>query len=91
MSIDNIWTAGGIVSLPLLGFSLLAVALIIERIIFWLQIKRRQRHVVKKALSLYHTDNYSAIAVLKKNAQLPIARIFLEALELEEPTAGEFS
>lgn len=90
MSIDNIWTAGGIVSIPLLGFSLLAVALIVERIIFWLTIKRRQRRVVKEALSLYRTDTYSAIALLKKNAQLPIARIFLEALELEQPTADEF-
>ncbi|MDJ0571871.1 MAG: MotA/TolQ/ExbB proton channel family protein [Pleurocapsa sp. MO_192.B19] len=90
MSIDNIWTAGGIVSIPLLGFSLLAVALIVERVIFWLKIKRSQRRIVKKALSLYRSDTYSAIALLKKNAQLPIARIFLEALELEQPTSDEF-
>ncbi|MGF1588634.1 MAG: MotA/TolQ/ExbB proton channel family protein [Pleurocapsa sp.] len=90
MAIDNIWTAGGIVSIPLLGFSLLAVALIVERVIFWLKIKRKQRRIVKEALSLYRTDIYSAIALLKKNAQLPIARIFLEALELEQPTADEF-
>ncbi len=90
MSIENIWTAGGIVSIPLLGFSLLAVALIMERVIFWLKIKRKQRRVVKKALSLYRSDTHSAIALLKNNAQLPIARIFLEALELEQPTSDEF-
>ncbi len=90
MAIDNIWTAGGIVSIPLLAFSLLAVALIVERVIFWLKIKRQQKGIVKKALSLYRTDAYSAIALLKKNAQLPIARIFLEALELEQPTSDEF-
>lgn len=90
MSIDNIWTAGGIVSIPLLGFSLLAAALIVERVIFWLKIKRKQKRIVKEALSLYRSDGYSAIAFLKKNAQLPIARIFLEALELEQPTADEF-
>ncbi|MGF1539121.1 MAG: MotA/TolQ/ExbB proton channel family protein [Pleurocapsa sp.] len=90
MSIDNIWTAGGIVSIPLLGFSFLAVALIVERIIFWLRIKRQQRGIVKKALSLYRTDAHGAIAFLQKNAQLPIARIFLEALELEQPTPDEF-
>jgi biopolymer transport protein ExbB len=90
MPIDNIWTAGGIVSYPLLLFSLIAVALIVERIIFWVKIKRTQRRVVKEALSLYRSDSFSAIALLKKNAQLPIARIFLEALELEQPTADEF-
>lgn len=90
MSIDNIWTAGGIVSIPLLAFSLLAVALIVERVIFWLKIQRRQRPVVKQALSLYRSDPYRAAALLKSNAQLPIARIFLEALELEQPTYEEF-
>jgi len=90
MPIDNIWTAGGIVSYPLLAFSVLAIAFIIERIIFWMKIKRRQRRIVKEILSIYRSDPFSAIAKLKKNAQLPIARIFLEALELEQPTADEF-
>ena len=90
MSINNLWTAGGIVSIPLLGFSLLAIALIIERIIFWWRVKNRQRRIVKEALSLYKSDRFAAIDRLKKNAQLPIARIFLEAMELEQPTPDEF-
>jgi biopolymer transport protein ExbB len=76
MPINNILTAGGIVSYPLLVFSLLAVALIIERIIFWVRIKRKQRRVVKEALSLYRSDSFGAVAKLKKNAELPIARFF---------------
>ncbi|MEM8830759.1 MAG: MotA/TolQ/ExbB proton channel family protein [Cyanobacteria bacterium P01_G01_bin.19] len=90
MSIDNLWTAGGIVSIPLLGFSLLAIALIIERIIFWWRVKNKQRKIVKEVLSLYRSDRFAAINKLKQNAQLPIARIFLEAMELEEPTPAEF-
>lgn len=90
MSIDNLWTAGGIVSIPLLGFSLLASALIIERIIFWWRVKNKQRRIVKEILSLYRSDRFAAISQLKKNAQLPIARIFLEAMELEQPTPDEF-
>jgi biopolymer transport protein ExbB len=90
MSIDNLWTAGGIVSIPLLGFSLLAIALIIERIIFWWRVKNKQRRIVKEILSLYRSDRFAAISQLKKNAQLPIARIFLEAMELEQPTPDEF-
>lgn len=90
MSIDNLWTAGGIVSIPLLGFSLLALALIIERIIFWWRVKQNQRRFVKEVLSLDRSDRFSAIALLQKNAQIPIARIFLEAIELEQPTPDEF-
>lgn len=90
MSIDNLWTAGGIVSIPLLGFSLLASALIIERIIFWWRVKNKQRRIIKEVLSLYRSDRFAAISQLKKNAQLPIARIFLEAMELEQPTPDEF-
>lgn len=90
MSIDNLWTAGGIVSIPLLGFSLLAIALIIERIIFWWRVKNKQRRIIKEVLSLYRSDRFAAISQLKKNAQLPIARIFLEAMELEQPTPDEF-
>ena len=90
MSINNLWTAGGIVSIPLLGFSLLAIALIIERIVFWWRVKNKQRRIVKEVLSLYKSDRFAAIDKLKKNAQLPIARIFLEAIELEQPTPDEF-
>ena len=90
MSIDSIWTAGGFVSLPLLVFSFLAVALIVERVIFWLRVKRKQRRIVKEVLSLYRSNPVDAIAKLQKNAHLPIARIFLEALELEQPTPDEF-
>ena len=70
MPIDNLWTAGGIVSIPLLGFSLLAVALIIERIIFWYRIKQKQRRIVKEVLSLYRRNRLAAISKLKKNVAI---------------------
>ncbi|MEA5628005.1 MotA/TolQ/ExbB proton channel family protein [Nostoc sp. UHCC 0251] len=91
MEISNLFTAGGIVMWPLLAFSLLGVALIIERIIFWVKINKRQNKVVREVLQLYRLDNIvSALDKLQKNADLPIARIFLAALELEEPTPEEF-
>lgn len=76
---------------PLLGFSVLAIALIIERVVFWVRITRRQRRVVRNVLNLYrHDDVVSAMEVLKQNADLPMARIFLAALDLEEPNPEEF-
>lgn len=77
--------------LPLLAFSLLAVALIIERIFFWVRITSRQKRVVKEILNLYRHDNVvGALDQLHQNTDLPITRIFLAALELEQPNPEEF-
>ncbi|MCT7952149.1 MotA/TolQ/ExbB proton channel family protein [Ancylothrix sp. C2] len=85
-----IFRAGGIVSWPLLASSIAAVALIIERLGFWFRVNRRQRRMVKEVLHLYRQNPDTAIKKLQVNADLPLARIFLEALELEDPNAEEF-
>jgi biopolymer transport protein ExbB len=90
MDITNFFVAGGIVAYPLLLFSLLAVTLIIERIVFWVRVNRRQKQIVREGLGIYRQDHYNAIKFFKQNADLPIARIFLEALELENPNSEEF-
>ncbi len=91
MGIQNLFAAGGIVMWPLLTFSVLGVALIIERIRFWVRINQRQSRVVRDVLNLYRLDNVvGAMDKLQKNADLPLARIFLAALELEEPNPEEF-
>lgn len=91
MGIQNLFAAGGIVMWPLLAFSVLGGALIIERIRFWVRINQRQSRVVRDVLNLYRLDNLvGAMDKLQKNADLPLARIFLAALELEEPNPEEF-
>lgn len=91
MPLRNLFVAGGVVMWPLLGFSVLAIALIIERIVFWVKINKRQQRVIKEVLNLYRRENVvGAIDKLKQNADLPIARIFLAALQLEQATPEEF-
>ena len=85
----DLFVAGGIVMIPLTIFSLLAIALIIERLIFWSRINRRQRRVVREVLSSFQHDPDSTVPRLKQNADLPITRIFLEALEIPQlPPSG---
>ena len=90
MLIADLFAAGGIVMYPLLGFSILAIALIAERLNFWYRVNRRQRSVVREVLRLYPDDSLSALNKLKQNADLPIARIFLEAIGLQRsvPPSG---
>jgi biopolymer transport protein ExbB len=91
MEITNLFKAGGVVMWPLLFFSVLGIALILERITFWIGISGRQNRVVKQVLNAYRQgDVVTSLNILHKNTDLPIARIFLAALELEEANPEEF-
>lgn len=90
MSISAIFSAGGVVMLPLLAFSLLAIALILERITFWQRVTKRQQRIMRDILKIYPYDAQAAFLKLEQNSDLPMARVFLAALELEQPTPEEF-
>ncbi|MFH7029544.1 MAG: MotA/TolQ/ExbB proton channel family protein [Heteroscytonema crispum UTEX LB 1556] len=91
MGISKLFDAGGVVMWPLLAFSVVAIGLIIERVRFWYNLNTRQSRVVREVLNLYRLDNVvGALDKLQKNVDLPIARVFLSALELEQPTPEEF-
>lgn len=90
MQISKLIAAGGIVAWPLLIFSIIAIALIAERAFFWFRVWRRQSRVVREVLRLYQFDLNGALHRLRQNADLPIARIFLDAMELDRPTPEEF-
>lgn len=76
--------------IPLLGLSILSLALILERIVFWFQVAQQQDQVIQETLSLYKRSSRAAFQKLEQNANLPMARIFLAALELDQPTPEEF-
>lgn len=90
MSMSGFFAAGGVVMWPLLVLSILAIALILERLTFWQRVTKRQKPVIQSALRLYLQDPQAAYNTLEKNSDLPIARIFLAALEMENPTPEEF-
>ncbi|MGF1518484.1 MAG: MotA/TolQ/ExbB proton channel family protein [Nodosilinea sp.] len=86
----TIFAAGGIVMWPLLGFSILAIALVVERLLFWVRINRRQRPVMQDILRTYRQAPMDAYPKLRQNVNLPIARIFLEALDIEGASPKQF-
>ena len=90
MGLIDLFNSGGVVMWPLLGFSLLATTLILERGLFWSQLYKTQDRFIQQVLDLYSTQPQSAIESLKKNAQFPIARIFLAALTVEQGTPDDF-
>ncbi len=84
------FAAGGIVMWPLLGFSILVIALVVERSLFWLRINRRQRSVIQDILRTYRQLPQEVYPKLQQNISLPIARIFLEALDIEGASPRQF-
>lgn len=89
--LGEILVAAGIVSIPLLIFSILAIALIIERIAFWYRVNRRQTKVIRETLALYKHEPALSQEKLKRNVDLPLARIFLEAMSLEDADPEELA
>lgn len=86
MSIFEVFRAGGIVSVPLLVLSVLTLAAIVERSIFWGRLKRRQNRDIRDLLQLYPHDIPEAIARLQRHGNLPTARIFLDAIAVPHPS-----
>lgn len=75
---------------PLLVFSIVAIALIIERFVFWFRINRHQRRVMQDVLRTYRHSPTDVFPKLKQHINLPVARIFLEALAIEGASPKQF-
>jgi biopolymer transport protein ExbB len=89
-TVGRLFSEGGVIMWPLLVCSVLAIALITERIIFWYKVHTRQQRLLREVIKLYRHDPESVPAKLKQFRDLPIARIFMAAVELEDPTPEEF-
>ncbi|MGK7909113.1 MAG: MotA/TolQ/ExbB proton channel family protein [Synechococcus sp.] len=89
-TIVNTFQAGGVVMYPLVLFSIIAIALMLERWIFWWKLGHRQPRVVREVMTLYRRNPRAALFKLEQNADLPIARIFLAGVEIDRATPDEF-
>ncbi|MEM7793538.1 MAG: MotA/TolQ/ExbB proton channel family protein [Cyanobacteria bacterium P01_C01_bin.118] len=90
MGISRLFTSGGVVIWPLLAASVLVVTLILERGRFWWQIAQQQEQAVTAFLVDYDQHPKVAIQTLEQHRHLPLVRIFLAALVLDQATPEEF-
>ena len=86
----KLFHAGGVVMYPLLFISILIIALAGERLYFWSKIGNRQKQLIQTILDLYRNQSTLAIDRLKRERDLPIARIFMAAICLKNPTPEAF-
>lgn len=88
--LGRFFAEGGVVMWPLLICSVLAIALIVERALFWYRVHTRQQRLLREVVKLYRHDPNLVPSKLTQYRDLPIARIFLAAIDLEGPTPEEF-
>jgi biopolymer transport protein ExbB len=90
MNFSKLFADGGVVMYPLLLASILVITLAIERLFFWLKIGDRQKQLIRTVLDLYQNQSNLVIDRLKREEDLPIARIFMAAINLKNPTPEAF-
>jgi biopolymer transport protein ExbB len=90
MNFIKIFADGGVVMYPLLFASVLVITLAIERLYFWSKIGNRQKQLIRVVLDLYQNQSPLAFDKLKREQDLPIARIFMAAITLKNPTPEAF-
>ena len=90
MNLVKIFTDGGVVMYPLLLASILVVTLAIERLYFWSKIGNRQNQLIPTVLDLYQNQSPLVFDQLQREQDLPIARIFMAAIGLKNPTPEAF-
>ena len=86
----RLFKTGGVVMLPLALLSVISLAMILERSLFWWRISHRQAKLLERILKLYRDDLKMAKVYLERNRQLPIARIFSVAICLKRSTPQKF-
>jgi biopolymer transport protein ExbB len=83
----DIIVRGGIVMIPLLVCSLISLALSIERMLFWLQLKSKA--VVAEILALAEKGEYEIARQLGMNSSQPIARVLAAGLAHRNPAPAK--
>ena len=75
---------GGPVMVPLLACSIISLAVVIERIIFWR--KARSRGPVEELLQLVERREFAKATELGRSVDLPAARVLTAGLEHQNPS-----
>ncbi|NUN64221.1 MotA/TolQ/ExbB proton channel family protein [Pseudanabaena biceps] len=77
--------AGGYVMYPLAILSVLALAGIMERLIFWFGIMRQEQKTAESILAIAKQDLNLAAEFAEKSNQVPVGRFLYAPLSLQDP------
>lgn len=90
MSFTELLEKGGIAMWPLLGLSLLAIGVIVERLWFWSNVLTRERDIVRQVLEATNYDWQVAMNAARRHNKQPIGRFLCAPLQLANPEPEVF-
>ena len=79
----NLFISGGVVMVPLLFLSIITSACILDRIIFWKNLNKKNRRISEFLLENYKNDSSGFIDFLKKKNNNPYSQILIDIFSLE--------
>tara|TARA_Y100001968_G_C19317142_1_gene697329 strand:+ start:471 stop:1091 length:621 start_codon:yes stop_codon:yes gene_type:complete len=82
--------AGGLVMWPLFMSSIISMACIFERILYWRSVNWHDKYTIKKILRIYSEDFNSLEMFLLKNTNCPLSVVLLNSIEYEKSTSENF-
>ena len=85
-----IFNAGGFVMWPLLIFSLISCYCVVERIIFWQNIKWHNNNSRGKIITNYFNSSESFLHLLKSDNTYPLFSILLKAIKFDKCSEDSF-
>lgn len=77
--------AGGPVMYPLIALSVLALAGVMERLIFWFAIIKQERKTAENILEIARQDLKRASLAAEQSLKVPVARFLYAPLALDDP------
>ncbi|AGY57818.1 MotA/TolQ/ExbB proton channel family protein [Gloeobacter kilaueensis] len=83
MAVIEWFFRGGIVMYPMLLLSLISLAIIIERILYWTRLLPRQKAFVEQAFADERWQPEQLRKLINENADIPLGRIFGSALSIK--------
>ncbi len=81
---------GGIVMYPMLFCSIIALAIIIERVLFWIKLLPRQKAFVEQAFADERWQPDQLRKLVNENTDIPLGRIFGAALAVKSDDETSF-
>ena len=82
--------AGGLVMWPLLINSIISIACIFERCLYWRAVSWHNRYTLKKILRIYSEDINNFKIFLVKNTNCPLSIVLLNSIEYEKGSSENF-
>ncbi|HEY9626738.1 MAG TPA: MotA/TolQ/ExbB proton channel family protein [Coleofasciculaceae cyanobacterium] len=81
---------GGLIMIPMLGFSIVTLACALERSWFWYRLLSQENRIVHDVLEAAQYDLQQAKAIARQAEDLPIGRFLLAPLQLNQPSPETF-